>query len=158
MLAIVDQSPAVNRDSHVQWRSDPDHFPQRGRSSEIGRVFERHGGVASVEEVALLMRLHCDQPVSQLARWIVGSKIVHFVDQSQTWVPLFQFDLDDMSIRPAVITLLGELSPVMENDELAAWFVTRNEWLSDAAPIEMMEADIQAVLDPARADRFVTRG
>ncbi|MEO8279729.1 MAG: hypothetical protein ABI564_08560 [Ideonella sp.] len=162
MLAIVDQSPAVqpanNRHGHAPWRSDPDHFPRRGQSSQIGRDFERHGGVASAEDVALLMRRHCEQPVSQLARWIVGSKIVHFVDQSQTWVPLFQFDLDDMSIRPAVIALLGELGTVMDSDELAAWFVTCNEWLSDEAPIDMMEADFPAVLDAARADRFVTRG
>ncbi len=124
----------------------------------LASAYSRHGGVVSAEEVALLMRRHCEQPVSQLARWIVGSKIVHLAVQSQTWVPLFQFHLDDMSIRPAISTLLGELGAVLEADELAAWFVAPNEWLSGASPLETLEADFPAVLEAARADRFVMAG
>ncbi len=124
----------------------------------VAASFARQGGVVSAEDAALLMRRHCEQPVSQLARWIVGSHIVHFNDMCQTWIPLFQFYLDDMSIRPEIGALLAELAPVMEGDELAHWFVTANDWLAGASPLETLEADFSSVLEAARADRFVTAG
>lgn len=138
--------------------SDAEPDTDTGADGPLAQRFARHGGVVPAEEVALLMRRHVEQPVSQLARWIVGGRVVHFTERSQTLVPLFQFFLDDMSIRPAVATLLGELGSVMDSDELATWLVTPNDWLAGASPIETLEVDFPAVLDAARADRFVAAG
>ena len=155
--APVRESP-VNHERHRPLSAELSGREHTAAAGAMAQAFVRHGGVVSAEEVALLLRRHHAQPVSQLARWIVGSKIVHFAEHSHTWVPLFQFHLDDMSIRPVIGQLLGELSPVLESEELAAWFVTPNAWLSNALPIEAVEADTVAVLDAARADRFVTAG
>lgn len=132
-----------------------------GQSSALdaaGKVYSRRGGLLSGEEVSLLMRRHTAQPVSQLARWIVLSNIISLDNQGQTWIPLFQFEQDDMSIKPTVSAVLAELAPLLDGNELAVWFASANDWLAGASPLDTIEVDFPAVLKAARADRFVIRG
>ena len=79
-------------------------------SNCLSCVASRHdGGVATGDEVAGLMQKHWDQAVSTVARWIVGRSVLSFTWQSQTLLPLFQFDLASMSLRPCVTAVLREL-------------------------------------------------
>ena len=121
-------------------------------------AYSLHGGLASPDEVARRLRLRSEQPISVLARWIVARKIVNFVWQSQTLIPLFQFELQDMSLRISAVKAIAELTSVFDDWELALWFVQANAWLRDIAPIDRIEEDEAAVLEAARADRFIARG
>jgi hypothetical protein len=120
-------------------------------------AYRRKGGLVSCDEAAMLLRRHHDQPISVLARWIVARKLVSFVWQSETLVPLFQFELADMSLRAAASDVVAELAGAFDDLELAAWFTRPNCWLGNAAPVDTIEADAPAVLQAARADRYIAR-
>jgi hypothetical protein len=121
-------------------------------------AYQRTGGVATGDEVAGLMQKHWDQAVSTVARWIVGRSALSFTWQSQTLLPLFQFDLTSMSLRPCVTAVLRELACAFDDWDLALWFAEPNSWLGDAVPADLVSTDSNAVLKAAQADRFIARG
>ena len=98
------------------------------------------------------------QPISLLARWIVGREVISFDWQSTTMLPLFQFDLSSMTMRQSVTELLHELTEVFDDWDLALWFAQPNSWLDQQAPVALLNLDPKGVLDAARADRFIARG
>ena len=122
------------------------------------RAFSAHGGSAGGDEIVRRLRLRADQPLSTLARWIVGRSVVHFEWQDSTLIPVFQFDLPDMSLRPTVGQVLGELNPVFDDWDVALWFAQPNSWLRDMLPVDVLQSHPLEVLHAARADRFVARG
>jgi hypothetical protein len=120
-------------------------------------AYERNGGVAICDEVVVMLRRHIRQPVSCLARWIVHRAIVNFHLHGHTFIPLFQFDLFDMSIKTTFSLVTTELSDVLDESELAEWFARPNCWLGCRSPIERLAQAPGAVLDAARADRYILR-
>jgi hypothetical protein len=98
------------------------------------------------------------EPVSLVARWIVMRAVVRLDSPWGPMFPLFQFDLPTASVVDAMAPLLDELRPVFDDIELALWFVTPNEWLGGARPVSAMHHSLPAVLQAARADRFVAGG
>jgi hypothetical protein len=122
------------------------------------RAFLAHGGLASGNEMVQRLRRHVDQPLSALARWIVRRSIVRFEWQGNTLIPLFQFDVADMSVRATTAKVLSELVAVFDDWDLALWFAQPNSWLHDVAPIEAFDSDPLEVVHAARADHFVARG
>ena len=165
-FALLQRSPIAvdSRRGRAQWQATeaarrPLVLRIEDRQFEImRRAYAQHGGLASADEVAHRLRLRSEQPISVLARWIVARKIVNLRWQSQTLIPLFQFDLQDMSLRSGAVNAIAELTGAFDDWELALWFVQANAWLHDAAPIDQIEEDEAAVLEAARADRFIARG
>ena len=153
------QRPAgeVRRESHLATLP-----PLNGASDEqcavFQRVFQRSGGLATSDALALFMRSQCDQPVSILARWIVRKHLVCLVWRSQTLIPMFQFDLAHCSVRAGMPEIIVELHAALDDFETIEWFARPNCWLAGAAPADVVPTDIQAVLEAARADRFVSLG
>jgi hypothetical protein len=121
----------------------------------LERSFLASGGVATAEEVSLLLRRHCEQPLSQLARWIVGRSVIHFERNGQMLLPLFQFNVDDMSLLPAVPSTLAHLDPTLDANETARWFVTPNAELDGDQPVRRMASDAESVIAAARAHQLV---
>lgn len=122
------------------------------------RAFRPGGGLVGGDELARLLRSRYWQPISVLARWIVGREVVSFEWQSNTMLPLFQFDLSTMTVRPRVADILSEITDVFDDWDVALWLAQPNAWLDDDAPVAVLELDSQAVLDAARADRYIARG
>ena len=73
-------------------------------------------------------------------------------------LPLLQFDLMDMRLRPEVAAVVGEFTSALDDWELASWFAEPNSWLRGARPVERIGVDHAEVLMAARADRFVALG
>ncbi len=63
-------------------------------------------------------------------------------------------------MRPldGVVAVTTELKDVFDDLELADWFIKANAWLGDDAPADRVITDPPAVLEAARADRFIARG
>lgn len=122
------------------------------------RAFRPTGGLVGGDEVVRLLRRRSDQPISMLARWIVSREALSIEWHARTLLPLFQFKLADMNLRPEVTTVLRELSDVYDDWGVALWFANPNAWLDHSAPVDVMGRDAGAVMDAARADRFVVRG
>jgi len=128
------------------------------RAHAVLGAFERSGGMASANEVTVMLRRRTSQPISTLARWIAERQVVHFAWQGEYLLPMFQFERADMGPRADVATVLRELGPTFEDWDLAAWFALPNSWLADEAPIDVLDRDLEAVRQAARADRFVACG
>ena len=124
----------------------------------LRRAFRPSGGIIAGDALAALMRDRTDQPLSLLARWIVNRDVVSFEAHGQTWLPLFQFDFSAMEVSPAARQVIGELRPVFDDWELTEWFASPNTWLGGASPADALASDARAVVDAARADRFVAAG
>ncbi len=116
------------------------------------------GGVLAGDRLVLLLRDFHPQPISWLARAIVKRELVHITWRSQVLVPMFQFKLEDMSVREGISDVLATLVSIYDDWELAHWFAEPNEWLHGRSPAELIGLDARGVHDAARADRFVGGG
>ena len=168
-------SVILNRDSHLEFGHRPWVATNAGgaatassgrwagadtpqRCLELMHVFRATGGVVSGDSLALLLRRRSDQPLSLLARWIVNRQVLSFECHSQTMLPMFQFDLAALTVQPGLRPVMAELTDVFDDWELVDWFARPNGWLSGESPVAVFAGDLAAVLQAARADRFVAMG
>ncbi len=91
-------------------------------------------------------------------RLIVSGHVFSFAWHDTYWVPMFQFDPQDLSLRPATRQVLAELANDLDGWSIAGWFAASNPWLSQRRPVDLLDIDLPAVLQAARADRFVATG
>ena len=139
-------------------RGTPGERIEDGQFLLMESSFGKTGGLATADGAVRLMRKFADQPLSRLAHWIVCRTIVSFEWRTQTLVPLFQFNASDMSLRSEILMIVRELAGAFDNWDTALWFAQPNVWLNDKAPIDIVASDPFAVLEAARADRFIARG
>ncbi len=132
--------------------------PQRRRDdaalAELMAGYGAHGGLASTDEVVGLMRPHWRQPISVLAKWIIGRKVVSFMSCTQFLLPLFQFARPRMTPNEAVGDCSIELGDLMGVEAFAAWFVRPCEWLGRRMPVDLLSNDPDAVVDAAGRTRL----
>jgi hypothetical protein len=121
-------------------------------------AFRATGGLVSSNEIARRLRKGSNQPISIVANWIVAREIISLDWQSTTRVPLFQFEPPTMILRPGVTRIIRELSAVFDDWDLALWFATPNAWIFGRTPLEVFDRNERAVLEAARADRFIACG
>ena len=114
-------------------------------------AYRASGGLAEGSEIAARRPF---TGLSALARAITSRAVVSLDWAGQRWLPVFQFEPGDLTVRPPVRVLIDELSDVLEDWELADWFVEPNAWLRGAAPLQLVDTDFAQVHDTARALRF----
>jgi Protein of unknown function (DUF2384) len=118
-------------------------------------AYQATGGAACGDDLArLLQEHHCGDFVS-LARLIVSGGVFGFEWHHTFWIPMFQFDPTDLSVRPGPQKVLAELATEFDGWTLALWFAQPNAWLNDRRPVDMLDTNLAAVVDAARADRFI---
>jgi len=118
-------------------------------------AFERSGGLASLNFVEKLMYRHSGKRLIDSSGHDPRRRILSYPWKAQTLVPLFQFDMADMSRRIEVDAVICELADIFDDWSLALWFAQPNCWLQDCAPVDVIRWDHDAVFNAARADRFV---
>jgi len=128
------------------------------QTEELIQNYRRGGGLLEANALAVRLRDCCDQPISRLARWIVDRDIVVLASHGALLVPLFQFDLVSGQVLGVVQQALDELDGAFDDREIAHWFVQPNCWLDDRWPLDLITSDPVAVVEAARADRFIARG
>ena len=126
-----------------------------GQFVSMLNAYRGSGGLARDKELISSSRRRCGFDAGTLASWIAEREVIGFLWQSRTWLPLFQFNLPDMTLAPALGQVLAELTPVYDAWELANWFSQPNPWLADCVPAEALESDPFAVLQAARVCRFI---
>ena len=95
--------------------------------------------------------------LSELARAIAAREVIGMEWGGQRWLPLFQFERGDVAVRAPVRLLVGELAGLLDDGDLAQWFVQPNGWLDGAQPLHLLDSDFARVHDAARALRFACR-
>jgi hypothetical protein len=84
--------------------------------------------------------------------------LISFLWEGRVWIPRFQFDPTDRSIRSVVKNVVAELSSAFDGWQLAVWFSTPNLWIGDYRPVDMIDSCPECLLGAARADRFIAMG
>jgi hypothetical protein len=164
-LPLVDAAaPHARRTRAAEARHGlPDRmaFPPRSHARLEDRQFEameqafaRHGGMATADGVARMMRCRSEQPISELARWLVDRRVVQVEWQGHTLLPLFQFDREHMTLRPEVAEALGALAQTGDDWDVALWFATAHGALGNDLPVDALRRDPAAVGEAARADKI----
>jgi len=147
------EAPALRLPRGMRRASVLDDIP-----APLADAYAASGGLIADDELAAVLGRSVDQPLSRLARWILNREVVCIPWQLQSVLPLFQFDQRDMSLRPEVVEVVSELAGALDDWDVALWFVTPNSWLDSATPVATIGTDPAAVLQAARADRFIARG
>jgi hypothetical protein len=122
------------------------------------RTFRNTGGIARGDEVVDMLRAARSFDVSYLARAIVNREVLSFEWRDELWLPLFQFDPKDMTLREAPRRVVAELACAFDGWALAQWFATPNSWLAGRMPVEAIGDYPADVFHAARGDRFVAIG
>jgi hypothetical protein len=117
--------------------------------------FRESGGLARLQEVAELCACHGGPDIESLSRSLARREVICFEWQSHGWLPLFQFNPNDMRLCSQVQPVISELSCIYDPWDLAFWFSQPNPWLANRAPADALLSDPSTVLQAARADRFV---
>lgn len=121
-------------------------------------AYKTGGGTARADDLALLLEERKKGDFVSLAKRMVSRDVFSFEWQNHFWVPMFQFNQKDLSIKPEVRRVVHELHDVLDNWTLALWFTEPNAWLKAKRPIDMVDRYFAEVLHAARADRFVATG
>ncbi len=138
-------SAAAARASHAEFRA-------------LQAAYRPTGGLARGDDLVRLLEDWQQGDHVSLARLIVARAVFGFKWHGQFWIPMFQFELHDLSIKMAHRQVLVELAPVFDSWSLAVWFAQPNSWLCGQSPVNVLGNNLPAVLDAARADRFIANG
>ena len=151
--------PPCPSQRHVDAPLTPkDNVDSNFQFATIAAAYERHGGVLRADEVAQRMRSQWDQPVSILANLIVSRALITIDWHDDILIPMFQIESHSRGLRPGCKEVIAELKDVMDNWEMARWFVTSDPWLGGQVPVDMLTSSWREVFHAARAARFITRG
>ena len=121
-------------------------------------AYRATGGIARGDDLARLLQECGRGDYVGLARLIVSRVVFAFRWHDMLWIPMFQFRLRDLAIRSGNRQVLAEIPADVEGWALAAWFARPNGLLNDEKPVDLLDADLPAVLNAARAERFVGAG
>jgi hypothetical protein len=114
-------------------------------------AYRDSGGLARAPEVVQLFKRRCGCDITPLASWIANRKVICFEWQSESWLPLFQFNPLDMTLKAGLSLILAELKPNRDTWQVAHWFAQPNSRLGHRSPADRLGGDPAAVLDAARA-------
>lgn len=124
----------------------------------LRKAFAASGGIARADDLRrVLSDLRQGDDVA-LSRLIAGGRVLHFEWQAEMWIPMAQFDLRDLSLKPGLQQVRAELGHRLDDWSVAIWLARPNDWLSDRRPVDLLDTETTAVLRAARADRFVCFG
>ncbi len=120
--------------------------------------FRRSGGLLQACEVVAMFLARGESDITALAQWILQRRVISVEWQSRIWLPLFQFNRDDMSPRSGLAPVLEELNPAYPHWALANWFSRPHPRLHEHTPADTLGIDATAVLKAAHFDRLRAAG
>lgn len=121
-------------------------------------AYRATGGVARGDDLARLLEDRGLDGRASLPGLVDGGALFGFEWRRYFWIPMFQFELHDLSIKTAPQQVLAELAAEFDGWNLAAWFAQPNSWLRERRPVDVLDSNLPAVLGAARADRFIAAG
>jgi hypothetical protein len=150
-------SPLASRGWMGEFEPFDDRPSDRGFVALLS-AYRASGGLACGDDLACWMSARHRGDFASLARQMVAGEIFSFEWNEVFWVPMFQLEPRDLSVRPAPRQVASEFAPDCDGWLLSVWFVRPNSWLGDCAPLDLLASDLPAVLHAARADRYVMHG
>lgn len=121
-------------------------------------AFRASGGTTRAEDLASFLQARHQGDRARLLARIANGELIAFPWRHTHWLPMFQFDLRELGLLSGPRQVMSELAGEFDGWQLAAWFAEPNAWLAGRSPVQAIDSDLPAVLEAARADRFVVGG
>ena len=121
-------------------------------------TYRATGGVARGDDLARLLEDRGLGDFVDLARLIASNEVFGFKWRDTLWIPMFQVELRDLSIKPATQLVLMQLGSRFDGWARAAWFAQPNSWLNDRRPVDSLDSHLADVLRAASIARLITGG
>jgi hypothetical protein len=153
-------APAALSAAHALPAHDKPMDDRRGDRQFVAMLaaYRATGGVARGDDLALVLEHRQQGDFVSLARRIVAGDIFSFSWSGTCWVPMFQLEPRDLTLKRGPRQVLAELGDVLDGWSLAVWFAWPNAWLNGSTPVELIDSHPADVVQAARADRFVATG
>ena len=149
LLAVHMQAPAFLVGKECQSENDIDHA-----FISILEGYGSSGGLARAREVFALFKSRSGLGVDTLARWIAHRRVLSLEWHGEVWLPLFQFERQHMTLKPALKPVLVALNPVFTPWQLTHWCAQPHCWLNGERPVDALDTDAARVLHAAHIDRY----
>ena len=133
-------------------------FPNQDNFAAIASAYQSTGGIFRAEDLVRLAALGDGKHNAGLISRITSGHILSFQWRQSYWVPIFQFEVGGTVQKNCAREVILELADTFDDWEKMVWFVQPNAWLGGGKPLELIEHQLPAVIDAARADRFVAVG
>lgn len=160
-LPLPIQNPTCLESHHCNGSQESNrvgNVPTSAGVASLLAAFQGTGGVVRGNELAMMLEGLKVGNVSSLGRAMASGEICSFQWRSAFWIPMFQFDLDNLAFKRGPRKILRELNDVFDEWTLTAWFAQPNAWLDGHKPVDMLAFNLPAVHEAARADRYVATG
>jgi hypothetical protein len=153
--------PQAHADLAVRQPAEPGAVAGNGARqlqdrAAIGRLhdaYRRTGGMADRRELVRWM-VDCGAgDAASLAGLLAGRAVFGFAADERYWLPMFQFDLADLSIRPAPTRVAAALGGALDGWLLAQWFAQPHPGLDDRRPVDVLNGDPARVLAVAAGEQ-----
>jgi hypothetical protein len=145
-----------HRMSNFRSKSQRDGSAEFGLPSGRGfiallQAFRATGGTAPAEIVGRLLEEHQFGNSASLAKLIDAGQAFGFEWRESLWIPMFQFDVNDLTLNARVQNVRATLPSMWSGWMLASWFAGPNVRLEGRSPAHMLDLDLAAVLRAARS-------
>jgi hypothetical protein len=107
------------------------------------------------DELARLFKDRIRGDYVSLAKLLSDGRVFGFKWRDVLWIPMFQFDVRDLSVKNGSRLVLAELTAKFSGWTLASWFAQGNSRLEGRRPIDVLDVDLPKVVQAAG---FITAG
>lgn len=114
-------------------------------------AFRASGGTAPGEIVDRLLQEHGVGDAAGLTRLIGTRQVFGFDWRGSLWIPMFQFETDDLAIKDGARRVRAELPLRWTGWALATWFAGPNARLAGRSPAAALGVDLDGVVRAARS-------
>ncbi|WP_291010678.1 hypothetical protein [Hydrogenophaga sp.] len=114
-------------------------------------AFCTSGGTAPGDILARLLADHQVGEVVSLAKLVHTGQVFGFEWRGSFWIPMFQFNMADLSLAATAQTVRAELPPLWSGWTVATWFATPSAQLNGHQPVDCLASESAAVLKAAQA-------
>jgi hypothetical protein len=114
-------------------------------------AFRATGGTAPGEIVGRLLEEHQGGTAVSLAKRIYTGQVFGFEWRASLWIPMFQFDADDLTVQIGPRQVRAALPSLWSGWTVASWFAAPNTRLDGRCPADRLAPDLDAVVRAARS-------
>jgi hypothetical protein len=118
----------------ARWVAANSDVPSAHGFIAILEAFRASGGTAPSGIVSRLLEDHRVAQSKSLAELIFAEKVFGFEWRATLWIPMFQFDLDDLALRSLPQRVRAALASAWSGWSVVAWFATPDTRLEGHTP------------------------
>ncbi len=113
-------------------------------------AFRATGGTAPGAIVGRLLEERQVGNAVSLVQLIDTGQAFGFEWRDSLWIPMFQFDANDLALKANAQSVRAELPSLWSGWRVATWFAAPNARLDGRSPADRLDSDLEAVVQAAQ--------